>query len=222
MIGAGTRGARDQLSHRIAARVGSRRSLILFQVLIESPCAQAYIGRNMAVPAVATGMKGRPSSYLGRMLPPYTKPHLSFADQLALLEARGLDVTDQARAILHLQRIGYGRLSPYWQPFQQIVPDPNDAIDTAGTAGTLVFHIMAAMAEMERDLIRERTTAALIIAKRGGRIGGRKTVMTPRRIEAARKLLASGMPAREIAPAIGVSVATLCRHLPAATQEAAI
>ncbi|WP_066547469.1 MULTISPECIES: recombinase family protein [unclassified Sphingomonas] len=94
-----------------------------------------------------------------------------------------------------------------------------DGIDTTSTAGKLVFHILAAMAEMERDLIRERTTAALIVAKRGGRVGGRKTVMTPRRIEAARKLLASGVPAREIAPAIGVSIATLYRHLPAAVQE---
>ncbi len=95
-----------------------------------------------------------------------------------------------------------------------------DGIDTAGTAGKLVFHIMAAMAEMERDLVRERTTAALIMAKREGRVGGRKTVMTPKRIEAARKLLASGMTAREIAPTIGVSVATLYRHLPAPEQDA--
>lgn len=95
-----------------------------------------------------------------------------------------------------------------------------DGIDTAGTAGKLVFHIMAAMAEMERDLVRERTTAALIIAKREGRVGGRKTVMTPKRLNAARKLLASGMTAREIAPTIGVSVATLYRHLPAPEQEA--
>ncbi|PTW43705.1 DNA invertase Pin-like site-specific DNA recombinase [Sphingomonas faeni] len=94
-----------------------------------------------------------------------------------------------------------------------------DGIDTAGTAGKLVFHIMAAMAEMERDLVRERTTAALIVARREGRIGGRKTVMTPRRIQAARNLLASGMSAREIAPTIGVSIATLYRHLPAAAQE---
>lgn len=94
-----------------------------------------------------------------------------------------------------------------------------DGIDTAGTAGKLVFHILAAMAEMERDLIRERTTAALIVARRGGRVGGRKTVMTPRRVEAARKLLASGMSAREIAPTIGVSVATLYRHLPAPVQD---
>lgn len=94
-----------------------------------------------------------------------------------------------------------------------------DGIDAGGTAGKLVFHIMAAMAEMERDLIRERTTAALLIAKRDGRVGGRKTVMTPKRIQAARRLLASGMTAREIAPTIGVSVATLYRHLPASEQE---
>lgn len=94
-----------------------------------------------------------------------------------------------------------------------------DGIDTAGTAGKLVFHIMAAMAEMERDLNRERTTAALAVARREGRVGGRKTVMTPNRLAVARKLLASGMPMREIAPAIGVSVPTLYRHLPAPEQE---
>lgn len=94
-----------------------------------------------------------------------------------------------------------------------------DGIDTAGTAGKLVFHIMAAMAEMERDLNRERTTAALIVARREGRVGGRKTVMTPKRLEAAKKLLASGMSMREIAPAIGVSVSTLYRHLPAPVQD---
>lgn len=44
--------------------------------------------------------------------------------------------------------------------------------------------------------------------------------MTPKRLEAARKLLSSGMTAREIAPTIGVSVATLYRHLPAPEQEA--
>lgn len=48
------------------------------------------------------------------MLPPYTKPHLSFADQLALLMQRGLAVTDAPKAIEHLQRIGYGRLTLYW------------------------------------------------------------------------------------------------------------
>lgn len=97
-----------------------------------------------------------------------------------------------------------------------------DGIDTSGTAGKLVFHILAAMAEMERDLNRERTTAALMVARREGRVGGRRTVMTPERLAAARQLVASGMTMRRIAPAIGVSVPTLYRHLPAPVQEAII
>jgi abortive infection bacteriophage resistance protein len=64
------------------------------------------------------------------MLPPYAKRHLSFADQLALLMQRGLMVTDQSKAIHHLQRIGYGRLTLYWQPFQQNIPDPSDPART--------------------------------------------------------------------------------------------
>ena len=95
-----------------------------------------------------------------------------------------------------------------------------DGIDTSGTAGKFVFRILAALAEMERDLIRERTTAALIAARREGRVGGRKTVMTSKRIEAARRLFASGMTVREVAPAIGVSVPTLYRHFPASAQDA--
>ena len=94
-----------------------------------------------------------------------------------------------------------------------------DGIDTSGTAGKLVFHILAAMAEMERDLNKERTTAALIVARREGRVGGRKTVMTTKRLESARRLVASGMSVREIASVIGVSVPTLYRHLPAPVQE---
>lgn len=93
-----------------------------------------------------------------------------------------------------------------------------DGIDTGGSAGELVFQLMAAMAEMERGLIRERTAAALNAARRRGKVGGRKTVMTPRRIEVAREMLALGMSAREIAPTIGVSIATFYRHLPATPQ----
>ena len=55
-------------------------------------------------------------------------------------------------------------------------PFLTDGIDTAGTPGKLFFHIV--IAEMERDLNRERTTTALIVARRAGRIGGQKTVTT--------------------------------------------
>ena len=94
-----------------------------------------------------------------------------------------------------------------------------DGINTSGTAGKLVFHIMAAMAEMERDLTRERTNAALAMARAQGRVGGRKPVMTPKKLDAARKLLASGTRPREVASAIGVLIATLYRHLPATVES---
>jgi abortive infection bacteriophage resistance protein len=77
------------------------------------------------------------------MLPPYTKPHLTFAAQLGLLMQRGLVVTDQAKAIVHLQRIGYGRLTPYWQPFQQLVPDPNDI---TRTIRRIIFDLVSSFA----------------------------------------------------------------------------
>jgi len=52
------------------------------------------------------------------MLSPYTKPHLSFADQLCLLKSRGMAVGDDALALTHLERIGYYRLKSYWHPFR--------------------------------------------------------------------------------------------------------
>lgn len=67
------------------------------------------------------------------MLPPYTKPHLSFVEQLELLIERGMDVSDAAKAIQHLQRIGYGRLTPYWQPFLQRVADARNPKRTIQT-----------------------------------------------------------------------------------------
>lgn len=48
---------------------------------------------------------------------PYKKPHLNFAEQIALLKSRGLAVTDDAIATSYLERVGYYRLRPYWSPF---------------------------------------------------------------------------------------------------------
>lgn len=50
----------------------------------------------------------------------------------------------------------------------------NDQIDTTTAAGSLMLHIMAAFAEFERNVIRERTMAGLAAARARGRIGGRK------------------------------------------------
>jgi DNA invertase Pin-like site-specific DNA recombinase len=90
-----------------------------------------------------------------------------------------------------------------------------DGIDTHTAAGRFFFHIMASLAEMERELIVERTRAGLRAAKEMGRTGGRKRLMTDGKIKAAKKLLADGIPAREVAANLGVSVPTLYRWVPA-------
>lgn len=53
------------------------------------------------------------------MLVPYTKPHLSVADQLTLLQGRGMAIADPVRAQNYLRRLGYYRLSGYWYPARQ-------------------------------------------------------------------------------------------------------
>ena len=88
-----------------------------------------------------------------------------------------------------------------------------EEIDTSTPGGKLVFHIFGAIAEFERDLIRERTRVGLDAARKRGRVGGRPVKMTPAKLEAARKLLQSGTSVREIADSLGVSVPTVYRHL---------
>jgi len=91
-----------------------------------------------------------------------------------------------------------------------------DGIDTSTPAGRFFFHVMASLAQMERELIVERTQAGLTAARQRGRVGGRKRKMTAARMEAGAQLLAAGQPAGDVAAALGVSRATLYRWLPAA------
>jgi DNA invertase Pin-like site-specific DNA recombinase len=93
-----------------------------------------------------------------------------------------------------------------------------DGIDTKTPAGRFFFHIMASLAQMERELIGERTRAGLAAARRLGRIGGRKRRMTDNKIKAARRLLTGGTPPRDVAENLGVSVPTLYRWLPASAR----
>jgi DNA invertase Pin-like site-specific DNA recombinase len=93
-----------------------------------------------------------------------------------------------------------------------------DAIDTGTPSGRFFFHVMASLAEMERELTIERTRAGLEIARQLGRKGGRKPKMTDSKIESARKLLASGVPPKDVARNLGVSIPTLYRWVPASTH----
>ena len=93
-----------------------------------------------------------------------------------------------------------------------------DSIDTKTPAGRFFFHVMASLAQMERELIVERTRAGLDAAKKQGRIGGRKRLMTEKKLSAARKLLALGTPPREVAQNLGISLPTFYRWLPASRR----
>jgi DNA invertase Pin-like site-specific DNA recombinase len=84
-----------------------------------------------------------------------------------------------------------------------------DAIDTGMPSGRFFFHFMASLAEMARELTAERTRAGLEIARQLGRKGGRKRQVTNSKIESAKKLLANGVPPRDVDKNLGASVTAL-------------
>jgi DNA invertase Pin-like site-specific DNA recombinase len=90
-----------------------------------------------------------------------------------------------------------------------------EQIDTTTPGGKLIFHMMGALAEFERDLIRERTNAGLAAAKARGRVGGRpRKLKTNGKVTLARRMFADqshSIP--EICAALGISRATLYRYI---------
>lgn len=91
-----------------------------------------------------------------------------------------------------------------------------EAIDTTTPAGKLFFHMIGALAEFERDIIRERTKAGLLSARQRGRLGGRPPVMGEKKVRQAKAMLAdSKSTIADVCATLGVSKATLYRHLSA-------
>lgn len=89
-----------------------------------------------------------------------------------------------------------------------------EAIDTTTAGGRLVFHMMGALAEFERGLIKERTKAGMTAAKRRGKHVGRPFKLTRQRIAQAREWIESGEKSRgEVAEFLEVDVKTLRRAL---------
>lgn len=84
-----------------------------------------------------------------------------------------------------------------------------EGIDTTTSGGTLVFHLFGALAQFERDLIRERTRAGLSAAAARGRKGGRKAVVTPEKLARAKMLIEKGLTVREAAARIKVGKTAL-------------
>jgi hypothetical protein len=85
--------------------------------------------------------------------------------------------------------------------------------------GKFFFTVMAAFAELERDMIHQRTMAGLAAARAQGRVGGRPSVMDADRLAAATARLARGESPAQISKALGVSRATLYRHTDVVTAR---
>ena len=141
-------------------------------------------------------------------------------DRLGLAKALEMLREDDTLVVWKLDRLGrsvkqlvnlVGELHKRGIQFKSLT----DAIDTGTPSGRFFFHVMASLAEMERELIVERTRAGLEVAKKLGRKGGRKPKMTGSKIESAKKLLSSGVPPKDVAKNLGVSIPTLYRWVPA-------
>jgi len=90
----------------------------------------------------------------------------------------------------------------------------HESIDTTSPAGKLQFHIFSALAEFERDLIRERTMAGLRAARARGRFGGSKPKLTQEKVKMAASLMKDKTnKIKDICTTLGVSRATLYRYV---------
>jgi DNA invertase Pin-like site-specific DNA recombinase len=89
-----------------------------------------------------------------------------------------------------------------------------EQLDTTTSGGKLVFHVFGALAEFERDLIRERTQAGLAAARARGRLFGRPKVLSPRKVEQLRTLAKDEHnTVAEICQTLGISRSTFYRYV---------
>lgn len=96
----------------------------------------------------------------------------------------------------------------------------SEDLDTTSSTGKLIFHIFGAIAEFERNLIRERTMAGLAAARKRGRLGGRPTKLDEQRIKEIRILFNDPeIAVNDIAKRYGVSRGTIYRALNLKTNK---
>src|SRR4051795_10371567 len=130
--------------------------------------------------------------------------HLRTGDTLVVwkLDRLGRSLKDLIARITELQsrQIGFKSLT--------------EQIDTTTSGGKLIFHIFGALAEFERDIIKERTNAGLEAARARGKRGGRPKALSPERIKLARRLYAdTSTSVAEICKMLGISRHTLRRYV---------
>ena len=89
-----------------------------------------------------------------------------------------------------------------------------ESIDTSTSGGKLIFHIFGALAEFERDIIRDRTNAGIAAARKRGRIGGRPAIMDKKKVALAKSLFKDKSNSiASICEILNVSKTTLYRCL---------
>ncbi len=119
------------------------------------------------------------------------------------------------RSLRHLVEV-IGTLETRGVAFRSL----RESIDTTTAAGRLQLHLFAALAEFERELIRERSQAGREVARAAGRLGGRPRKLTDEKIAAAIAMRERGdMSMSAIARTLGVGRATLYEHLPPVGNE---
>src|ERR687895_554699 len=101
---------------------------------------------------------------------------------------------------LHSRNIGFKSLT--------------ENIDTTTSGGKLIFHIFGALAEFERDIIKERTNAGLVAARARGRQGGRPKALTPKKAQMVQDLYRNKENSiDEICKTLNISRTTLYRYI---------
>ena len=128
------------------------------------------------------------------------------------LDRLGRSIKDLIEWVHWLEQEGAGLKS--LQALYLFGSQVTEAIDTTSTGGRLTFHIFAALAEFERQLIRERTHAGLRAARARGRLGGRPKALTASKQKRAVELYQEKQLAvQEICKIMGISKPTLYAYV---------
>lgn len=127
------------------------------------------------------------------------------------LDRLGRSLPDLVRVVTELEQKGVA--------FESLT----ERIETSSASGKLIFHVFAALAEFERNLIRERTKAGLAAARVRGRVGGRKPKLDAKQIRQIKTLLQDrNTSVTELAKDYGVSRTTIYKHCGAVPPTANI
>lgn len=118
------------------------------------------------------------------------------------MDRLGRSLSDLVKTISDLEARGVG--------FESLT----EKIETSSATGKLMFHVFAAMAEFERNLIRERTQAGLVAARARGRVGGRKHKLDEQQKKEIKALLRDpDISISEVAKRYGISRTTIYRNV---------